>query len=142
MARPSASSRSDLGGTPGGERESGAEAEHQARIGFVDAVLEVVASIPPGHVMTYGDVAAVLGSRGARIVGQIMARHGEHVPWWRVIRAGGLAPTGHERAALPHYRTEATPLVWPASVSGDAFDSYRVDLAAARWWPRSDGATS
>jgi alkylated DNA nucleotide flippase Atl1 len=141
MARPSASSRSDLGDAPGGEDEADAGAAHP--FGFVEAVLDVVGSIPPGHVMTYGDVAAVLGSRGARMVGQIMARYGEHVPWWRVIRAGGRAPTGHERAALPHYRSEATPLVWSASAAADdAFDSYRVDLAAARWWPRTDGATS
>ncbi|RXZ45755.1 MGMT family protein, partial [Agromyces binzhouensis] len=56
--------------------------------GFVDAVLAVVSDIPPGTVMTYGDVAATLGSRGARAVGQVMARYGGDVPWWRVVRAG------------------------------------------------------
>ncbi|NUT59201.1 MAG: DNA-binding protein, partial [Agromyces sp.] len=34
--------------------------------GFVEAVLAIVDDIPPGCVATYGDVAAVLGSRGAR----------------------------------------------------------------------------
>ncbi|WP_259338662.1 MGMT family protein, partial [Clavibacter phaseoli] len=33
---------------------------------FTDRVLEVVAEIPSGRVMTYGDVAAVFGRRGAR----------------------------------------------------------------------------
>ncbi|MGN6128011.1 MAG: MGMT family protein, partial [Humibacter sp.] len=47
---------------------------------FVDAVLEVVADIPPGRVMTYGQIAAVLGSRGARVVGQVMALYGSDVP--------------------------------------------------------------
>ena len=92
---------------------------------FVDHVLEIVRSIPPGKVMTYGDVAAVLGSRGARAVGTVMARHGSSVPWWRVVRAGGLAPQGHEARARAHYLSEKTPL------RGDA-ESYRIVMTTAR----------
>lgn len=92
---------------------------------FVEHVLEVVRAIPSGHVMTYGDVAAVLGSRGARAVGTVMARYGADAPWWRVIRAGGLAPKGHERRARTHYLAEGTPLLGP-------HDAYRVDLSLAR----------
>lgn len=98
--------------------------------GFVDAVLAVVADIPPGRVATYGDVAALLGSRGARAVGQVMARYGSDVPWWRVIRAGGRPPTGHAERARTHYDREGTPL----RASADD-DGYRIDLAAARWRP-------
>jgi alkylated DNA nucleotide flippase Atl1 len=98
--------------------------------GFVDAVLAVVADIPPGRVATYGDVAALLGSRGARAVGQVMARYGSDVPWWRVIRAGGRPPTGHAERARVHYDHEGTPLRASADDEG-----YRVDLAAARWRP-------
>ncbi|GAB3392241.1 hypothetical protein GCM10027568_19180 [Humibacter soli] len=105
---------------------------------FVDAVLEVVADIPPGRVMTYGQIAAVLGSRGARVVGQVMALYGSDVPWWRVIRASGEAPLGHEDRALEHYLEEQTPLVGmtaeQASRTGVA-GRYRVDLVAARWSP-------
>jgi alkylated DNA nucleotide flippase Atl1 len=93
---------------------------------FVDHVLEIVRAIPPGRVMTYGDVAAALGSRGARAVGQIMARYGSEVPWWRVIRAGGLPPRGHEDRALLFYRAEGTPLRGPSN-------NYRVDLLKARY---------
>jgi len=78
-------------------------------------VLEIVDSIPPGSVMTYGDVAAMLGSRGARAVGRVMALEGSGHPWWRVIRAGGLPPTGHEARALPHYEEEGTPLMRSAA---------------------------
>nr|WP_235480457.1 MGMT family protein [Leifsonia sp. Leaf264] len=95
--------------------------------GFVAAVLDIVDSIPPGHVMTYGDVAATLGSRGARVVGQVMARYGSDAPWWRVIRASGHPPIDHEERALVHYRAEGTPLV-----TTDA--GYRV-AASARWRP-------
>ena len=44
---------------------------------FVEAVLEVVASIPEGKAMSYGDVAAAIGSRAPRGVGQVMAYYGE-----------------------------------------------------------------
>lgn len=98
--------------------------------GFVEAVLAVVADIPPGSVATYGDIAALLGSRGARAVGQVMARYGSDVPWWRVVRAGGRPPSGHATAARPHYEREGVPL----RPSDDA-DGYRIDLAASRWRP-------
>jgi len=95
---------------------------------FVEAVLDVVAAIPPGSVMTYGDVAAVLGSRAARAVGNVMALYGAEVPWWRVIRASGHAAAGHEERALEHFRAEGTPLVTSS-------DGYRVDLRLARHLP-------
>jgi len=92
---------------------------------FVSRVLEVVASIPEGRVMTYGDVAAALGSRAARAVGTVMAHYGSEVAWWRVVRASGHPAIHHESRALEYYRAEDTPLKW----SNGAF---RVDLAAAR----------
>lgn len=98
--------------------------------GFVEAVLAVVADIPPGRVATYGDVAALLGSRGARAVGQVMARYGSDVPWWRVVRAGGRPPSGHAASARPHYEHEGVPLR-----PSDDDDGYRIDLAAIRWRP-------
>lgn len=99
---------------------------------FVDRVLAVVDAIPPGRVMTYGDVAATLGSRAARMVGQIMAYYGSDVPWWRVVRASGHPPAAHEHIALQHYRAEATPLLGAGSAA------YRVDLKAARFDPGED----
>lgn len=95
---------------------------------FVSRVLEVVEAIPDGTAMTYGDVAAALGSRAARAVGQVMAYYGSEVPWWRVVRASGHPAIDHEARALEHYRAESTPLRW----SGD---TYRVDLARARHTP-------
>jgi alkylated DNA nucleotide flippase Atl1 len=71
----------------------------------------VVSAIPPGHVMSYGVVAAAIGSRSARGVGRVMAHAGSGLPWWRVVRSGGLPPRGLEREALAHYRAECTPTV-------------------------------
>ncbi len=94
---------------------------------FVEAVLDVVAAIPEGCARSYGEVAAILGSRAARQVGRIMAHHGHDVPWWRVVRASGQVAPGLEPAALEHYRREGTPLRWTPDRSG-----YRVDLRRAR----------
>jgi len=94
----------------------------------VSRVLEVVASIPGGMVMSYGDVAAAIGSRAARGVGQVMAYYGADVPWWRVVRASGHPAVDHESRALEHYRAEGTPLRWAGGV-------FRVDLARARYTP-------
>lgn len=96
---------------------------------FVGRVLEVVDSIPPGCVMTYGDVAAALGSRAARAVGTVMSHYGSDVPWWRVVRASGHPPIDHEARALQFYRAEGTPLL----LSRDGV--YRVDLKTARHAP-------
>ena len=102
---------------------------------FVAAVLDIVEAIPPGRVMTYGDVAATLGSRAARVVGQVMAQYGADAPWWRVLRAGGRPPIGHEARALAHYRAEQTPLVIPTGPHAGHESGYRVDLSRARWRP-------
>lgn len=91
-------------------------------------MLELVESIPPGSVMPYGEVAGALGSRASRMVGQVMAYYGSEVAWWRVIRASGHPPLGHEAEALQHYRAEGTPLRWSGA-------TYRVDLARARHSP-------
>lgn len=89
----------------------------------------MVEAIPSGRVMTYGDVAAAIGSRAARAVGQTMAYYGSDLPWWRVIRASGHPAVDHESLALEHFRAEGTPM--KRSASG----SIRVDLAMARWRP-------
>ena len=89
---------------------------------FAEAVLDVVESIPAGKVLTYGDIAELLGRGGARAVGTVMARYGSDVPWWRVLRAGGLPPTGHEARALRHYADEGTPV-----------RNGRVRMSQARW---------
>lgn len=130
MARSSAPSSSEAHGevTRGGAGDD-----------FASRVLDVVAAIPAGRAMTYGDVAAAIGSRAPRGVGQVMAYAGGEVPWWRVVRASGQPAVGHEARALEHYRAEGMPLRW--SRDGGTF---RVDLRTARWvpWRRADERSS
>lgn len=78
---------------------------------FAEAVLAVVADIPEGCALSYGQVASIIGSKSARGVGRVMAHYGHAVPWWRVVRSGGFPPTGHEDRAREHYEAEGTPLV-------------------------------
>ncbi|MFR0358105.1 MGMT family protein [Streptomyces sediminimaris] len=116
---------------------------------YAERVLEVAELIPPGRVMTYGDVAEWLeheegeraalcgeggGGRrmgGPRQVGRVMALYGGAVPWWRVVRADGVLLPGHELRALDHYRTEGTPL----KEAGRAAEGHlpRLDMTRARW---------
>ncbi|MFI9270499.1 MGMT family protein [Kitasatospora sp. NPDC052896] len=97
---------------------------------FAELVLDLVDRIPPGRVMTYGDVAEYLEQGGPRQVGRVMALYGGAVPWWRVVRADGALLPGHEHRALAEYRAEGTPL----RTAGRAAESApRLDLRRARW---------
>ncbi len=98
----------------------------EAVSGFADQVLDLVDVIPPGRVMSYGDIAEYLGQGGPRQVGRVLAVWGGGVAWWRVIHADGSLLIGHEREALARYRQEGTPL---REVGG----RYRVDMRRARW---------
>ena len=58
---------------------------------FAQRVLHVLRRIPPGRVLTYGDVAALAGRPGAaRAVGNIMRlARVPGLPYHRVVAAGG-----------------------------------------------------
>ncbi|MFI6325147.1 MGMT family protein [Nonomuraea sp. NPDC050556] len=93
---------------------------------FAERVLEVVERIPPGMVMSYGDIAEYVGEGGPRQVGKVMSTWGGGVPWWRVVHADGTAAGGLLDRAMAHWLEEGTV------VRGE-----RVDMRRARW----DGAT-
>ncbi|WP_323369561.1 MGMT family protein [Streptomyces alkaliterrae] len=99
---------------------------------YADRVLQVVERIPPGRVMTYGDVAEWVGEGGPRQVGRVMAGYGAAVPWWRVVRADGVPLPGHEARVLRHYRAEGTPLRDPAPGAAGRHRP-RLDMRRARW---------
>ncbi len=99
---------------------------------YAEAVLDLVAAIPPGRAMTYGLVAEVLaeqlGRGGPRQVGHVLARRGGGVPWWRVVNASGAAPAPYAADAQGRWHDEGTPLT---------ADGERVALRRAVWWPES-----
>lgn len=65
----------------------------KVKLKFRDKVYALVAQIPEGRVMAYGDVAAYCGNPlAARQVGQIAHFGPPELPWQRVVnRNGGLA---------------------------------------------------
>lgn len=91
---------------------------------YVERVLAVVESVPPGRVTTYGAIAAAVGG-GPRQVGSVMSQHGGPVPWWRVVRADGSLPPSHDGEARARYREEGTA-VRPSGA---------VDMREAFWDP-------
>lgn len=100
---------------------------------FYEAVYRLVRDIPKGRVMTYGQIAAVLGvPRAARAVGYAMRMSGDkRVPWQRVINhRGGISARGEvERPMLQRVLLEK---------EGVRFDaSERCDLRVYRWEPEN-----
>jgi methylated-DNA-protein-cysteine methyltransferase related protein len=89
---------------------------------YARLVLDVVDRIPPGRVLTYGDVAELMGRGTGRTVGTVMSSYGREVPWHRVVQASGRPAEPHVEEALRLLVAEGCP------VSGE-----RVDLARARW---------
>ena len=70
---------------------------------FEESVLEVLRSLRPGEVVTYGEVAEMAGFPGrARAVGRILRLTEEEVPWWRVVGYGGrlISPNPAQQADL------------------------------------------
>nr|WP_242433823.1 MGMT family protein [Streptomyces sp. CB01580] len=120
------------GAATGDARAADGTPEHADRIPeYAERVLDVADLIPPGRVMTYGDIAEWLGDGGPRQVGRVMALYGGAVPWWRVVRADGALLPGHELRALDHYREEDTPLrEAPRDAEGHL---PRLDMKRARW---------
>lgn len=91
----------------------------------------LVRQVPRGRVVTYGQVAAILGHpRAARAVGTALSNLPESlirlVPWQRVINAaGGISFRGDVHR--PDHQRELLEL------EGVALRGDRVDLARYRW---------
>jgi len=97
--------------------------------GFRQRVEALVAQIPRGRVMTYGQIAALCGNaRAARIVGGIAHFGDPDLPWQRVVnKQGGLA-AGYPGGRSGHKQVLETERI---KVSND----YRVDVKQLVWWP-------
>ncbi len=85
-------------------------------------MLAGVEQIPPGRVMTYGDVAEFVGISSARTVGRVLAADAGTVPWHRVLRSDGTL-------AEHLYAEQRQRLL----AEGVRFVGHRVDLVTCRW---------
>jgi len=100
--------------------------------GFRERVEAIVAQIPRGRVMTYGQLAALCGNaRAARIVGGIAHFGDPALPWQRVVnKQGGLA------AGYPGGRSGHAEVLRGEGVAvlGGPGDEH-VDVAVLLWRP-------
>jgi methylated-DNA-protein-cysteine methyltransferase related protein len=93
-------------------------------------VFDIVREIPKARVMTYGQIAHILGEGyTARTVGYVMHGSPDGVPWQRVINSQGKCSTG--RLTMPVNLQQEL-----LEAEGVEFSkSGKCDLATFQWWP-------
>lgn len=96
---------------------------------FKGRVYDLVAQIPEGRVMTYGDIAALCGQAYAsRIVGGLAHFGPTDLPWHRVVNRLGDCASGYYGGKEGHKQA--------LEAEGFGVVDYRiVDFAERRWRP-------
>ena len=96
---------------------------------FREKVYALMAQVPAGHVVTYGDLAGLAGhANAARIVGGIAHYGPTELPWHRLVnRFGGLA------SAFPGGREVQQQLLEAEGIT--CTDHIVNDFKAIRWRP-------
>ncbi|MCS7023450.1 MAG: MGMT family protein [Bryobacteraceae bacterium] len=90
--------------------------------GRQERIQQVIRSIPPGKVASYGQVAAAAGyPLYHRLVVRILRNSGDALPWHRVLGAGGVIKLKGTAAYEQRLRLE---------LEGVRFQGKRVDLTA------------
>ena len=97
---------------------------------YRERVYHIVRSIPRGRVMTYGQLAEILGDGYTpRTVGFVMHSSDDKTPWHRVINAQGACSTGG--VVLPHDKQQRM-----LEAEGICFNKRgRCDLKTYVWIP-------
>jgi len=106
---------------------------------FYELVYDLVRQTPRGRVVTYGQVAVLLGApAAARAVGYALhfLPDGSDVPWWRVVNAHGSISLKGRGSAADFQRH----LLESEGIGFDRED--RIDLRIFRWWPDEGAADS
>ena len=104
------------------------------KLKYRERVYEIVRRIPRGRVMTYGQIAELLGEGYTpRTVGFAMHGADDATPWHRVVNAQGAISTG--RVVLPHDKQQRL-----LETEGVRFDKTgRCDLQTFLWIPKDQG---
>jgi methylated-DNA-protein-cysteine methyltransferase related protein len=99
---------------------------------YRERVYAIVRRIPPGRVMTYGQIAELLGEGYTpRTVGFCMHSSPDGTPWHRVLNAQGACSTGH--VVLPQDKQQRL-----LEQEGVVFDkNARCDLQQFLFIPKS-----
>lgn len=96
-----------------------------------EKVYALVAQIPSGRLMTYGQIAALCDSpRSAWEVGQIAHFGPDNLPWHRVVnKQGGLAHGWPGGMGIQKQLLEEEGVV--------VGDNFVTDIAKLQWWPNA-----
>ena len=111
--------------------------KHDPDRDYRERVYRIVRSIPSGRVMTYGQLAEILGEGYTpRTFGFVMHGSDDGTPWHRVINAQGACSTG--RIALPSDKQQRM-----LAAEGVEFNERgRCDLQRYLWIPSEPKARS
>lgn len=103
----------------------------QPEANFRQRVEALVAQIPEGRVMTYGQIAALCGNaRAARIVGGIAHFGDPALPWQRVVnKQGGLA------SGYPGGRSGHAQVLQAEGIPVGSPPDYQIPVADLLWQP-------
>ena len=102
---------------------------------IAELVLRAVEQVPRGRVVSYGDLAHMIGI-GPRRVGAVMSRDGAGVTWWRVTNAAGDLPPDLLDEARPHWMEDGITL--KPTGRGCRIVEHRADLdELERRWRRA-----
>ncbi|OGC98143.1 hypothetical protein A3H89_03390 [Candidatus Amesbacteria bacterium RIFCSPLOWO2_02_FULL_48_11] len=89
---------------------------------FFDEVYKVIRKVPKGRVVTYGQVARMIGTKNARRVGQALhANRNPEVPCHRVIFANGSLAPGYAFGGLAEQKKRL-------AAEGVGFVGEKVDM--------------
>lgn len=103
---------------------------------FREEVYAMVAQIPKGRVMTYGQLAALAGHPyAARVVGGIAHWGDPDLPWQRVVKKSGSLAEGYPGGLSGHKQVLEAEGV-------EVTDDFRVDVERLLWWPPNQGQNS
>jgi methylated-DNA-protein-cysteine methyltransferase related protein len=103
---------------------------------FKDRVYEIVAVIPKGRVMTYGQLAALAGHPyAARVVGGIAHWGDPDLPWQRVVKKSGSLAEGYPGGLSGHKQVLEAEGV-------EVSDDYYVNIQELLWNPPHSGQNS
>jgi len=103
--------------------------------GYRERVYQIVRTIPRGRVMTYGQLAEILGEGYTpRTVGFVMHASSDKTPWHRVINAQGACSTG--KVVLPADKQQRM-----LEREGVSFNERgRCDLEKYLWIPKNENS--
>ena len=97
---------------------------------FAKQVYEIVEQIPYGNVISYGEIAKLLGRpRAAREVGWAMRNCPDGLPWQRVVMADGTVTGGvYAKTRLELLKSEGVTFLQDG----------RIDMKTCRWLLNKD----